>query len=106
MNLLMCFWRWSDFNTNPTDIVKQMSKNSKIPLGDPSLKNALEMARNSLLHLPKHISREIVILYGSLYTCDPGDIHSTISDLSKDGIRVHILGIGACYKWDVTSLIS
>lgn len=75
-----------------------MSKNSKIPLGDPSLQNALETARNSLLHLPKHISREILILYGSLYTCDPGDIHSTISNLAHDGVRVHILGIGAQVK--------
>ena len=75
-----------------------MSKISKIPLGDPSLQNAMETARNSLLHLPRHSSKEIIILLGSLYTCDPGDIHATISSLVKDGIRVHILGIGAQVK--------
>jgi transcription initiation factor TFIIH subunit 2 len=90
--------RWADFNTNPTDLSKQLSKTSRLALGDPSLQNALEMGRNSLLHLPKHVSREIIILYGSLYSCDPGDIHETISELANDGIRVHVVGIGAQVK--------
>ena len=29
-------------------------------------------------HMPSHASREILILFGSLTSCDPGDIHETI----------------------------
>ena len=29
-------------------------------------------------HMPGHASREILVILGSLVTCDPGDIHQTI----------------------------
>lgn len=29
-------------------------------------------------HMPSHASREILVLFGSLTSCDPGDIHETI----------------------------
>jgi transcription initiation factor TFIIH subunit 2 len=58
----------------------------------------MEMAKNSLLHLPRHSSKEVIILYGSLYTCDPEDIHATIEAMAKEGIKVHIIGIGAQVK--------
>lgn len=46
--------------------------------GEPSIQNALELALRSLRMLPSHASREILILMGSLTTCDPGDISVTI----------------------------
>jgi transcription initiation factor TFIIH subunit 2 len=46
--------------------------------GEPSLQNALELALRSLRMLPSHASREILIVIGSLTTCDPGDICVTI----------------------------
>jgi transcription initiation factor TFIIH subunit 2 len=46
--------------------------------GEPSLQNALELALRSLRMLPSHASREILILMGSLTTCDPGDISLTV----------------------------
>jgi transcription initiation factor TFIIH subunit 2 len=46
--------------------------------GEPSLQNALELALRSLHMLPSHASREILILMGSLTTCDPGDISVTV----------------------------
>lgn len=34
-------------------------------------------------HMPSHASREVLALFGSLTTCDPGDILQTI--------KVHVL---------------
>lgn len=47
-------------------------------------------------HLPSHGSREVVVVFGSLTTCDPGNIHDTIDALVKDryaGIKVYIRGL-------------
>lgn len=46
--------------------------------GEPSLQNGLELAMKSLKMLPSHASREIIIIMGSLTTCDPNDISKTI----------------------------
>ncbi len=46
--------------------------------GEPSLQNSLELALSSMKMLPSHTSREILVIYGSLSTCDPGDIKDTI----------------------------
>lgn len=46
--------------------------------GEPSLQNSLELAVKSLKNLPSHASREILVIMGSLTTCDPGDITETI----------------------------
>lgn len=35
-------------------------------------------------HLPTHGSREVLIIFGSLTTCDPHNIHTTIEALVKD----------------------
>ncbi|CAJ0920058.1 9877_t:CDS:2 [Entrophospora sp. SA101] len=63
--------------------------------GEPSLQNALELARSSLIHVPSHGSREILIIMGSLTTCDPGDINITIENLIKENIHVSIVGLAA-----------
>lgn len=47
-------------------------------VGEPSLQNGLELALKSLKLLPSHASREILVLMGSLTTCDPSDINVTI----------------------------
>lgn len=46
--------------------------------GEPSLQNGLELALSSLKHMPTHAIREVLIIMGSLTTCDPGDINTTI----------------------------
>ncbi|KAI9609702.1 hypothetical protein KEM48_002876 [Puccinia striiformis f. sp. tritici PST-130] len=42
------------------------------------------MARASLAHLPTHGSREVLVIFGSLTTCDPDDINKTLENLEKD----------------------
>ncbi|KAJ9478520.1 putative General transcription and DNA repair factor IIH subunit SSL1 (putative) [Pseudozyma hubeiensis] len=58
---------------NTVDHTASLSNKRRLePRGEPSLQNALEMARSSLVHLPASNSREILAIFGSLTTCDPG----------------------------------
>ncbi|CAE6517777.1 unnamed protein product [Rhizoctonia solani] len=49
-------------------------------------------------HLPTHSSREIVIIFGSLTTCDPGDIYETLDSCVKDKIRISLVALAAEMK--------
>ena len=84
---------------NTVDHTASLSNKRRLePRGEPSLPNALEMARSSLVHLPASNSREILAIFGSLTTCDPGNIHDTINTLVKDNIRVSIVHLAAEVK--------
>ncbi|XP_067005876.1 general transcription factor IIH subunit 2 isoform X1 [Anabrus simplex] len=63
--------------------------------GEPSLQNALELALNSLRLLPSHASREILVILGSLTTCDPGDILVTIQNLKDKGVVCSVVALAA-----------
>lgn len=43
--------------------------------------------------MPSHSSREIVLVVGSLTTCDPGDIHQTIQCLISQQIRCSVISL-------------
>ncbi|XP_074625889.1 general transcription factor IIH subunit 2-like [Acropora palmata] len=68
---------------------------SKACTGEPSLQNAIDSAVRSLRHMPGHASREILILFGSLTSCDPGDIQETVQTLQRQNIRCSIIGLAA-----------
>ena len=63
--------------------------------GEASLQNALEVAKTSLSFVPRYGTREIVIIYGGLTTCDPGDIYETVDGLKKENIKVSVIGLSA-----------
>ena len=56
-------------------------------------------------HLPSHSSREILIIFGSLTTCDPGNVHDTVEACVKDKIRVSVVALAAemriCHDFSV-----
>jgi transcription initiation factor TFIIH subunit 2 len=88
--------RVSDMSGNPNDHITAVRNLRSIdPKGNPSLQNALEMARAALYHTPSHGTREVVIILGALLTSDPGDIHDTIKSCIKDRVRVSIIGLAA-----------
>lgn len=88
--------RISDMSGNPTEHINAIQAlRTQDPKGLPSLQNGLEMARGSLFHTPSHGTREILIIIGSLFSSDPGDIHQMISTLVNDRIRVGIVGLAA-----------
>lgn len=81
--------------------LKSRQHNKFEPKGDPSLQNSLEMARSLLVYnFGNNIndtknSKEILIIFGALFTTDPGDIHQTINNLVKDEIKVKVIGLSA-----------
>ncbi|CAE6452454.1 unnamed protein product [Rhizoctonia solani] len=102
---------------NPHDILRAIADKRKLePAGEPSLQNAIEVARAGMRHvrltsvlltcaincfyshLPTHSSREIVIIFGSLTTCDPGDIYETLDSCVKDKIRISVVALAAEMK--------
>jgi len=91
--------RISDMSGNPIQHISALSKlRTSDPGGNPSLQNALEMARAALFHAPSHGTREILVIYGALLSSDPGDIHDTIDSLVQDRIRVSVVGLAASVK--------
>ncbi|KAJ5775973.1 uncharacterized protein N7511_000984 [Penicillium nucicola] len=88
--------RVSDMSGNPTEhLAAIQALKTQDPKGLPSLQNGLDMARGALFHTPSHGTREVLIIFGSLLSSDPGDIHQTISTLISDKIRVGIVGLAA-----------
>jgi len=88
--------RISGMSGNPNDHITALkSLRSTEPKGNPSLQNALEMARATLYHTPSHGTREVVIILGALLSSDPGDIHDTIKGCIRDRLHVRIIGLAA-----------
>lgn len=64
--------------------------------GDFSLQNGMEVAGRSLGHMPRHGSREVILLVGALSTCDPGDVLvDTLPRLRSANIRVNCIAMSA-----------
>ncbi len=89
--------------------------------GEPSLQNSLEVALQSLRHMPGHASREVsavrcsagglrrclsslsfiplppqlLFVVGSLTTCDPGDVEATIEECKKLHVRCSVIALAA-----------
>lgn len=84
---------------NTTDHIAALTNKLRLqPRGEPSLQNALEMARSNLGHLPSSNSREVLVIFGSLTTCDPSNIHDTIGLLARDNVRVSMVCLAAEVK--------
>lgn len=95
--------RISELSGNPAEHVAAIQglrskEEGKEPKGAPSLQNALELARATLYHTPSHGTREVIVVFGSLLSLDPGDIHQTVKACVRDRIRVSIIGMSARLK--------
>lgn len=86
----------SPMSGNPQAHITALQKlRSQNPKGNPSLQNSLDMARGALFHSPSHGTREVIVIYGAIYSADPGDIHRTIRQLVNDSIRCSVVGLAA-----------
>ncbi|KAF2988470.1 hypothetical protein EK904_004977, partial [Melospiza melodia maxima] len=63
--------------------------------GEPSLYNSLNLAMQTLKHMPGHTSREVLVVLSSLTTCDPANIYDLIKCLKAVKIRVSVIGLSA-----------
>ena len=78
------------------DAAKSVATNPHAAGGVFSLQNGLEVAGRSLGHMPRYGSREIVVIMGSLATCDPGDVSSdTLPRLKAANVRVSTVALQA-----------
>lgn len=86
----------TDMGGNPAEHIAALTAlKTQEPKGDPSLQNALNMARGALFHAPSHGTREVLLIYGSLLSADPGDIHQTITELVQSHIMATVVGLAA-----------
>ena len=88
--------RVSELTGNPRrhrEVVRGLA--SRQPAGEPSLQNSLELALQSLRNLPNHASREAILLVGSLTTCDPADIDTTIRTARDNRVRCSVINLAA-----------
>jgi transcription initiation factor TFIIH subunit 2 len=46
-------------------------------------------------HVPFNASREVISIFGSLTTSDPGDIMDTIQTLKNEKIKCNMVGLSA-----------
>eukprot|EP00903_Cladosiphon_okamuranus_P015895 g14680.t1 len=84
----------TELSGNPKAHMEALTKDSDTK-GEASLQNVLEMACTSLRAVPEYGNREVVVIYSSLSTCDPGDIHETIAKLKTHKVRASVVGLGA-----------
>ncbi|KAJ3382791.1 hypothetical protein HDU92_004559 [Lobulomyces angularis] len=88
--------RISEMHSNPVKHIEAIKKKvNREPRGEPSLQNSLELAKTCLGHVPQHCLKEILVIFASLTTCDPGNIFDTLKSLKKERIRVSVVGLMA-----------
>ncbi|KAK1806872.1 hypothetical protein P4O66_005353, partial [Electrophorus voltai] len=88
--------RLTDLAGNPKKHTAALKKTvDSACMGEPSLYNALSIAMQTLKHMPGHTSREILVIFSSLTTCDPANIYDLIKTLKALKIRVSVIGLSA-----------
>ncbi|XP_035697454.1 general transcription factor IIH subunit 2-like [Branchiostoma floridae] len=86
----------TELGGNPKRHVTQLrTLSSASCVGEPSIMNSLDLAAQTLKHMPTHTSREVLIIMGSLTTCDPGDINITMKMVKDLNIRCSVIGLAA-----------
>jgi len=76
--------------------LEKLAKEPSLLSGQFSLQNGLELAGRSLGHMPKHGSREIFLIVGSISTCDPGDIfEDTLPKILRANVRCSCVALSA-----------
>ncbi|XP_074851504.1 general transcription factor IIH subunit 2 isoform X2 [Carettochelys insculpta] len=84
------------FKWNPRKHITALKKAVDLTChGEPSLYNSLNLAMQTLKHMPGHTSREVLIIFSSLTTCDPSNIYDLIKCLKAVKIRVSVIGLSA-----------
>lgn len=88
--------RLSRLSSNPALHIDAIAEALRLgPYGDASLQNALVLARSLLAPIPAYGTREVLIAFGSLSTCDPGNIHDVVGEFVSDKIRASAVGLCA-----------
>jgi len=84
----------TDLSANKRAHVNALAQGGLAGGGEASLQNALELAAGLLRDIPEYGHREVVVLFGSLATKDPGDIFQTMDKCRR--LRMHVSVVGLC----------
>ncbi|SBT01543.1 general transcription factor IIH subunit 2, putative (P44) [Plasmodium malariae] len=80
--------------SNIDDILSSLLKERSNGLqGSPSLQEGLEIAHDLLIDMPMYGTKEIVIMYSSIRTCDKNNILNILELLVKNNIYVNCISI-------------
>ncbi|SCN62770.1 general transcription factor IIH subunit 2, putative [Plasmodium chabaudi chabaudi] len=80
--------------SNIDDVLNSLVKEQKEGLqGSPSLQEGLEIAHNLLMDMPLYGTKEILIMYGSIRTCDKKNILKYLDLLIKNNMYVNCISI-------------
>ncbi|EAN31225.2 Ssl1-like family protein [Theileria parva strain Muguga] len=84
----------TQFGTNPNEQMELLSSVLKDgPEGSSSLQNGLEMCMKIMCDLPYYSTREILVIFGSNRTLDPGNILLTLDQLKQNFITVNSISL-------------
>mmetsp|Transcript_26852 Transcript_26852/g.45283 ORF Transcript_26852/g.45283 Transcript_26852/m.45283 type:complete len:538 (+) Transcript_26852:61-1674(+) len=82
--------RISELSGNPKNHIHQI-QNLRNMEGLASLQNTMLLGMSMLRHIPNYGHRELLLVFSSLSTCDPGDIFLTIKDAKAQKVRISVI---------------
>ena len=85
----------SDLSANKRAHVDAITHGSRACSGDASLQNAVDMACGLLRDIPDYGHREVIVVFGSLSTKDPGDIFASFSKAQRLRVQASVVGMAA-----------
>jgi transcription initiation factor TFIIH subunit 2 len=80
---------------NQIQLLQKEAENTSDGGGEFSLQNCLIVASSVLRQVPDYGSREILLVVGSLSTCDPGNVFETIDEMKSHRIRCSVVSLAA-----------
>ena len=86
--------RLTELSSSPEMHIEKL-KQSLDTSGAASLQNGLDLAIESLKHIPPYGYRETLILLAALSTCDPGNILDSIKAAKAAKVRISVVGLTA-----------
>jgi len=82
--------RVTELSGNPKNHI-HMIKAMKNMSGLASLQNTMLLGMSMLRHIPNYGHREMLIVFSSLSTCDPGDIFASIKEAKAQKVRISVI---------------
>jgi transcription initiation factor TFIIH subunit 2 len=82
--------RLTELSGNPKNHIHAI-KATRNMVGLASLQNTILLAMSMLRHIPNYGHREVLIVFSSLSTCDPGDIFTTLRDAKAQKVRISVI---------------
>lgn len=85
-----------DMCGNSKKLLSEMKKVQTMSCeGEASLYNSLEQAVKGLKNVPRHISKEVLVVFAAISTIDPHKLMQVVEQLKTSNIKCSIIGLSA-----------